>query len=132
MDHQGLKVYKIYLNDDPGMTLTYFTAMSNLVLIANCALYKTHRKVSVYMTIGPLVLPSKPKSNSVSKNYIESVINLAKIDRSPFLKLWKRLAGCIPRPRDSSESDLVDSAFYRVYGFIQTPSTFKRFYRSIG
>ena len=60
------------------------------------------------------------------------VINLAKIDRSLFLKLRKRLAGCVPMPRDSSESDLVDSAFYRVYGFIQIPSAFKWFYRSIG
>ena len=61
-----------------------------------------------------------------------SVINLAKIDRSPFLKLRKRLAGCVPMPRDSSESDLVDTDFYRVYGFIQTPSALKRFYHSIG
>ena len=26
-----LKLYKVYINDDPGSTLTYFTAMSNLV-----------------------------------------------------------------------------------------------------
>ena len=31
MDHQRLKVYKIYINDDPGLTLTYFTARSSLV-----------------------------------------------------------------------------------------------------
>ena len=31
MWHQGLKVYKVYINDDPGLTLTYFTARSNLV-----------------------------------------------------------------------------------------------------
>ena len=31
MDHQGLKVYEVYINDDPGLTLTYFTARSNLV-----------------------------------------------------------------------------------------------------
>ena len=37
MDHQGLKVYKVYLNDDPGLTLTYFTARSNLFKIAYCA-----------------------------------------------------------------------------------------------
>ena len=35
-------------------------------------------------------------------------------------------------PRDSSESDLVDSTSYRAYGFIQTPSAFKRFYSYIG
>ena len=27
----GLKLYKIYINIDPGLTLTYFTARSNLV-----------------------------------------------------------------------------------------------------
>ena len=36
VDHQGLKVYKVYINDDPGLTLTYFTARSNLVEIAHC------------------------------------------------------------------------------------------------
>ena len=31
MQHRGLKFYKIYMNDDPGLTLTYFTARSNWV-----------------------------------------------------------------------------------------------------
>ena len=31
MQHQVLKLYKVYINGDPGLTLTYFTAMSNLV-----------------------------------------------------------------------------------------------------
>ena len=31
MQHFALKLYKVYLNDDPGLTLIYFTAMSNLV-----------------------------------------------------------------------------------------------------
>ena len=53
---------------------------------------------------------------------LHCVINQTKIDRSLFLKLRKRLAGCVPMPRDSSESDLVDSVFYRVYGFLQTPN----------
>ena len=30
MQHWGLEFYKVYINDDPGMTLTYFTARSNL------------------------------------------------------------------------------------------------------
>ena len=29
MLHWGLKLYKVYINDDLGMTLTYFTARSN-------------------------------------------------------------------------------------------------------
>ena len=31
MEHLGLKLYKVYINDDPGLTLTYFTAWSNWV-----------------------------------------------------------------------------------------------------
>ena len=28
MKHLGLKLYKVYINDDPGLTVTYFTARS--------------------------------------------------------------------------------------------------------
>ena len=31
MYHQGLKLYKVYINCDPGLTLTYFTARSNWI-----------------------------------------------------------------------------------------------------
>ena len=34
LQHQVLKYYQVYLNDDPGLTLTYFMARSNLVLIS--------------------------------------------------------------------------------------------------
>ena len=34
MQHRGLKLYKVYINDDPGLTLTYFTARSNLIAYA--------------------------------------------------------------------------------------------------
>ena len=37
MDHQGLKVYNVHINDDPGFTLTYFTARSNVVKIVHFA-----------------------------------------------------------------------------------------------
>ena len=37
MDHQGLKVYKVHVNDDHGFTLTYFTARSKFVKIAHCS-----------------------------------------------------------------------------------------------
>ena len=30
MQHGGLEVYKVYINDDLGMTMTYFTSRSNL------------------------------------------------------------------------------------------------------
>ena len=52
---RGLKVNKVYINDDPGLTLTYFTAMSNVVKIAYCAYARPRCQVSVYRTIGPLV-----------------------------------------------------------------------------
>ena len=29
--YKGLKLYKVYINDDPGLTLTYFTARSKWV-----------------------------------------------------------------------------------------------------
>ena len=31
MYHEGLKLYKVYINDDPGLTLTYLLARSNWV-----------------------------------------------------------------------------------------------------
>ena len=34
MQHQGLKLYKVYINDDPGLTLTYSTTRSNWVAYA--------------------------------------------------------------------------------------------------
>ena len=34
MQHQGLRLYKVDINEDPGMTLTCFTARSNFVKIA--------------------------------------------------------------------------------------------------
>ena len=32
MKHWGLKLYKLNINNDPGLTLTYFTARSNWVI----------------------------------------------------------------------------------------------------
>ena len=34
MQHWGLKLYKVCINGDPGLTLTYFTARSNLEIQA--------------------------------------------------------------------------------------------------
>ena len=31
MKHQGVQLFKICINPDPGMTLTYFTARSTLI-----------------------------------------------------------------------------------------------------
>ena len=30
MQHYALKFYKVYINEDPALTLTYFTTMPNL------------------------------------------------------------------------------------------------------
>ena len=35
MQHRGLRFYKVYINDDPGLPLTYFTARSNLVNLSS-------------------------------------------------------------------------------------------------
>ena len=42
MKHQGEELYKVYINHDLGMTLTYFIYPSS--------------QVSIYRTIGPLVI----------------------------------------------------------------------------
>ena len=43
MEHRRRKLYKGYLNDDPGLSLTYFTARSNLVAYAFMStLIKSH------------------------------------------------------------------------------------------
>ena len=34
MQYWGLKLYKVYINGDPGLTLTYLTARSNLEIKA--------------------------------------------------------------------------------------------------
>ena len=41
----------VYINDDPELTLTYFTAISNFAKLVSVLIYQ----VSVYRTIGPLV-----------------------------------------------------------------------------
>ena len=58
MNHQGLKVYKVSINDDHGLTLTYFTAMSILVKIAYYA-----NIGSVYRTIQMRLVRLKDDDN---------------------------------------------------------------------
>ena len=41
MEHYVLKLYKVYINDNPELTLTYFTTMSNLA------------KLVFVLTVGP-------------------------------------------------------------------------------
>ena len=58
MDHQGLNVHKVYINDDPGLTMTYFKARSNLVKNAHCAPDQNsgeRLQDQFYRTTGPLV-----------------------------------------------------------------------------
>ena len=49
MDHQNLKVYKVYINNDAGLTLQG-QIWSKLPIVL-----QTRSQMSVYMTIGPLV-----------------------------------------------------------------------------
>ena len=47
MKHQGMKLYKVYVNHDPGMTLTYFMARSTQVAypIFQASVYRTRALV---------------------------------------------------------------------------------------
>ena len=53
MEHQGLKVY---INDDPCLTVTNLRAMSNVAIFFFFANARPRYQVSVYMTICRLVL----------------------------------------------------------------------------
>ena len=59
MEHYVLKLYKVYINDDPELTTTYFTTTSNLakvfllhLLIAGCDI---EVKLSVHLFVRPSV-----------------------------------------------------------------------------
>ena len=52
----GVKVYKVYINDDPGLTLTYFTARSSLVRFAYCALTRLRYAYSAHLSDFLIVL----------------------------------------------------------------------------
>ena len=59
IEHYELKLYIVHINDDPELTLTYFTAIiisgwEKLVSVLTLGQYQ----VSVYMTTGPLVYSS--------------------------------------------------------------------------
>ena len=56
MEHYVLKLYKVYMNDDPELTLTHFKTMSNLVKLVFVFVRRPRYQVSVYRTIGPLVM----------------------------------------------------------------------------
>ena len=59
MNHQGLMVYKVYINDDPGLILNYLKAWSKLLIVLMPEAYARPRcQVSVYRTNGPLVFIS--------------------------------------------------------------------------
>ena len=71
-DHSGLDVYKVNINDDPWLFLT-FTARSNLVKIAYCGYTRPRCQVSFYRTIGPtgqLVLWLKLRSFGNSNFFV--------------------------------------------------------------
>ena len=51
MEHYILKLYRVYINDDPELILTHFKTMSNLAKLYSRPRYQ----MSIYRTIGPLV-----------------------------------------------------------------------------
>ena len=103
MQHWGLKLYKVYINSDPGLTLTYFTARSNLVLYA--------------------FVWEKGKTMDFSETIVIYDLKLATDDRSDetFLltsKLWPLGAVC-PLPRGyvhvlNHEKNCIKSDFKEI------------------
>ena len=65
-----------HINDDPVLTLTYFKAKSTLVKFALCAYTKSFWQVSVYMTIGPLVIISDIRAILLSTMQIHLTVFL--------------------------------------------------------
>ena len=64
MEHYVLKLYKVYINDDPEVTLTYFTTMSNLAIF-----FLYLHQVSVYRAIGPLVKDLFPRNHFANAKF---------------------------------------------------------------
>ena len=54
IEHQGLNVYKVCINDDPWLTLTYLTTMSNFAKFTFCAVSRTRYQIRINRIIGPL------------------------------------------------------------------------------
>ena len=67
MGQYVLKRYKVHINDDPELTLTYFKKVSNFVKLS-CTYSSSRCQVSVYRTVGPLV-----KFPADGINYIRAV-----------------------------------------------------------
>ena len=60
MEHYVPKFYKVYINDDSELTLTYFTTISSFAELVFCTYSRPRYQVSVYRTIGPLVFTPDP------------------------------------------------------------------------
>ena len=61
MEHYVLKLYKVYINDDPELTLTHFKTMSDFSKLF-CTYSRPSYQVSVYTTIRPLVVVYEQQS----------------------------------------------------------------------
>ena len=58
MEQYALKFYKVYINDDPELTLTHFKTISNFSETLFCTYSRPSYQVSIYRTNGPLVFSS--------------------------------------------------------------------------
>ena len=54
IEHNVLKLYKVYINYDPELTMTHFKTISNWAKLV-CTYSRLRYQVSVYRAIGPLV-----------------------------------------------------------------------------
>ena len=59
MEYYELKLYTVYIKDDPELTLTYFSSMSNFTKLVSSPEPKAHGELIVYRSIRrPSVSPS--------------------------------------------------------------------------
>ena len=85
MHHRVLEYYQVCLNDDPGLTLTYFTARSNLV--PSAFIWEKGKTMDFYFTARSSLVPhafvwEKGKTMDFSETIAVYDLKLATDDRS--------------------------------------------------
>ena len=83
MEHYVLKLYKVYISDDPELTLTHFTTLSNLGEIVFGTYSRPRYQVSIYRTNGPLVFIMCPSLTAEKCHALMPQINGRKRTQLP-------------------------------------------------
>ena len=56
MEQYVLKLYKVYINDDPELTLTHFKTVSNFAKLVFCTHRSSRYQGGIYRATSPLVI----------------------------------------------------------------------------